>query len=121
MSSDYTYRVLIIIPAAKLAAMNAAAAAYFDPLGGQFTFTVPLLSSGVATHYACESSARQQSFAVLAQLAGSNSDCTMWVSGEPTEDAESAFAGLGNVTVGDYVAGDVFKSLGISRPNLLGS
>lgn len=72
--TQFEHRCLVIIPAARQAAMNAYWKANLDPRGGEYTFTVGLNASGKdtdpPTHYWCYGSFKDTELAKIAgQLA----------------------------------------------------
>lgn len=97
--TEYTRRVLLVVPAADQARANTAALAY-DPVGGSETFTSPLSADGglPATHYCCCTSMREATYqAVTALVAAQFPGATMTecsVDGSGTT-AQAVLAGLG--------------------------
>lgn len=67
-------RFLIIIQAADVSRANAAAKQYFDPRGGELTFTVPLFAADAAddstpTHYVCSAQVSAGNVPLLQSMA----------------------------------------------------
>lgn len=69
MSTEYSIRRILVVPAALQAELNAAATT-LDPTGGDATFTVGLSSTGLApaTHYVCNAALRLATWEFVEQV-----------------------------------------------------
>lgn len=69
MSTEYSIRRILIVPAAMQAELNAAATT-LDPSGGGATFSVGLSSTGLgpATHYVCNAALRSATWEFVEQV-----------------------------------------------------
>lgn len=97
--TEYTHRVLIIIPAASRDAANAAAVQLTANTADAFTFTVGLSPNGVEpiTHYWCSVALREADYQAVQQMkaAFTGSEVIDWnMDHEPTKPDE-VLASLG--------------------------
>ena len=75
--TEYTHRAILVVPASEQEHANQLAL-QLDPLGGEYTFTIPLNASGAPgdppTHFWCAAAMRAETWAqvqaLLPQVAG---------------------------------------------------
>lgn len=113
--SRWTFRVLVVVPAAHQAVANAAWKQHVDQTGGENAFSsgVTRGNSQVATHMACHSVLRRESLPGLRSVLDSVPQASAFVDGDDNDHARDV---LGNkATIGPFSA-----SGRLSAMNLVG-
>lgn len=114
----YIYDILIICPIGIQNAVNNDAAGW-DALGGQFTFTGELTQNppGVSTNVWANTRCSINELFEMQQTTLQRASVKAWVQStrDDTSELDALFAGMTNVTVGDYTPDGVLDAEGLRR------